>query len=44
MTNEPPPAGTSRPRRLGEDWAAVVAGLALIAAVLTGILPGGLVP
>ncbi|MBL1073472.1 hypothetical protein JK358_03610 [Nocardia sp. 2] len=27
-----------------EDWLAVVAGLALIALVLTGILPDGLVP
>lgn len=29
---------------LTEDWAAVIVGLALIAAVLIGVIPGGVIP
>ena len=43
------PTGTASPdeaRRfhLNEDWAATVVGLLLLALVLTGLLPGWLVP
>lgn len=44
MTTENRPATTGRPRHLSEDWAAVAAGLVLIAAVLVGIIPQGIVP
>lgn len=36
--------GSSRWSWVNEDWLAVFAGLALIALVLTGVLPGSLVP
>ncbi|MET0134293.1 MAG: hypothetical protein ABW215_11935 [Kibdelosporangium sp.] len=38
--------GVGRERRfaLNEDWAATIAGLVLLALVLTGIIPGWLVP
>ena len=35
---------TARRRALNEDWAATVVGLLLLALVLTGLLPGWLVP
>jgi hypothetical protein len=39
-------AGVTAARRLAltEDWAAAVVGLVLLALVLTGLLPGWLVP
>jgi hypothetical protein len=47
----PPPAGppdsadtAARRLALNEDWAATVVGLLLLALVLTGLLPGWLVP
>lgn len=49
MSETPPPppdpavAGARR-RALNEDWAATVVGLVLLALVLTGLLPGWLVP
>ncbi|HUQ58572.1 hypothetical protein [Lentzea sp.] len=38
--------GVGRERKLAvnEDWAATIAGLALLVLVLSGILPGWLVP
>ena len=39
-----PAIGGARRRALNEDWAATVVGLLLIALVLTGLLPGWLVP
>jgi len=49
MTISEPDSGdpaVQRHRRiaLNEDWAATVAGLLLLALVLTGLLPGWLVP
>jgi hypothetical protein len=42
---EPDPAVTGARRlALNEDWAATVVGLVLLALVLTGLLPGWLVP
>ncbi len=35
---------TERRRALNEDWAATAVGLLLLALVLTGVLPGWLVP
>jgi hypothetical protein len=35
---------TARRTALNEDWAATVVGLVLLALVLTGVLPGWLVP
>ena len=41
----PDPAVTAARRlALNEDWAATVVGLLLLALVLTGLLPGWLVP
>ncbi|MEH3155401.1 MAG: hypothetical protein PGN29_08640 [Gordonia paraffinivorans] len=44
--DETGPDDVSRVARswLTEDWAAVIVGLALIAAVLIGIIPGGVIP
>ncbi|MEU7800028.1 hypothetical protein AB0B10_12210 [Micromonospora arborensis] len=39
----PPTAGESR-LAFSEDWAATVLGLALLALVLLGVIPAGLVP
>jgi hypothetical protein len=41
-----PPSSGEPPARLAlnEDWAATVVGLLLLALVLTGLLPGWLVP
>jgi len=39
-----PAIATSRWLALNEDWAATVVGLLLLALVLTGLLPGWLVP
>ena len=41
-----PPSSGEPPGRLAlnEDWAATVVGLVLLALVLTGLLPGWLVP
>ncbi|MFD6881251.1 MULTISPECIES: hypothetical protein [unclassified Rhodococcus (in: high G+C Gram-positive bacteria)] len=44
MTDEPQRVDAARTTLLNEDWAAVVAGLILIAAVLLGVIPSGLVP
>ncbi|MFB9661340.1 hypothetical protein ACFQS3_01320 [Glycomyces mayteni] len=33
-----------RPRAFNEDWAAVVVGLALLALVLIGAIPEGVIP
>jgi hypothetical protein len=45
MTDSPDPAVQgSRSRALNEDWAATIAGLLLLVLVLTGLLPGWLVP
>jgi hypothetical protein len=42
---DPDPAVTGERRTaLNEDWAATVVGLVLLALVLTGLLPGWLVP
>lgn len=38
------PVGRARRAALNEDWAATVAGLLLLGLVLTGLLPGWLVP
>jgi hypothetical protein len=32
------------PRRLSEDWLAVVVGLSLLALVLVGAIPGSVIP
>jgi hypothetical protein len=47
----PPPSGSpdsavtaARRVALNEDWAATIVGLLLLALVLTGLLPGWLVP
>jgi hypothetical protein len=48
--DSPDPAGsdpavtTARRIALNEDWAATIVGLLLLALVLTGLLPGWLVP
>ncbi|EJZ05614.1 hypothetical protein [Mycolicibacterium vaccae] len=34
----------STPRRLNEDWLAVIVGLTLLALVLVGAIPGSLIP
>ena len=34
----------STPRRLNEDWLAVIVGLTLLALVLAGVIPGSLIP
>ena len=39
-----PAVTTARRLALNEDWAATVVGLLLLALVLTGLLPGWLVP
>ncbi len=39
-----PAVATARRLALNEDWAATVVGLLLLALVLTGLLPGWLVP
>jgi hypothetical protein len=45
MSESPDPAvAQTRRRVLNEDWAATVVGLLLLALVLTGLLPGWLVP
>ncbi|SDI60352.1 hypothetical protein SAMN05444695_10937 [Rhodococcus triatomae] len=44
MSNDEPPVDSARTTLLDEDWAAVVAGLAIIALVLLGVIPAGLVP
>ncbi|HSU09451.1 MAG TPA: hypothetical protein VLK57_09625 [Pseudonocardia sp.] len=43
---DPPDSAVTAARRLAlnEDWAATVVGLLLLALVLTGLLPGWLVP
>jgi hypothetical protein len=50
-TSSSPPSGSpdstvaiERRRALNEDWAATIVGLVLLALVLTGLLPGWLVP
>lgn len=40
---EPEPAAQRR-TALNEDWAATIVGLALLALVLLGVIPGWLVP
>jgi hypothetical protein len=50
--HRPPPAdgstdgtvGEARRSALSEDWAATIAGLLLLGLVLTGLVPGWLVP
>ena len=42
MTDTPPP--DDRRIALNEDWAATIVGLLLLGMVLTGLLPGWLVP
>ncbi|MBV1854678.1 hypothetical protein [Catellatospora tritici] len=43
--DSPPPAVAHVGRwSVNEDWAATIVGLALIALVLTGVIPVGLVP
>ncbi len=37
-------AVTGRTRQLNEDWLAVIVGLALLALVLVGALPGSVIP
>ncbi|MBM7460617.1 hypothetical protein ACIBED_18670 [Rhodococcus coprophilus] len=44
MTDEPQQVDAARTTLLTEDWAAVAAGLLLVAAVLLGAIPAGLVP
>jgi hypothetical protein len=48
MTDSPPPddpaVGSARRVALNEDWAATIVGLLLLGLVLTGLLPGWLVP
>jgi hypothetical protein len=48
MTDTPPPddpaVANSRRVALNEDWAATIVGLLLLGLVLTGLLPGWLVP
>jgi hypothetical protein len=48
MSTPPPPddpaVGGERRRAWNEDWAATIAGLVLLTLVLTGLLPGWLVP
>ena len=39
-----PAVTTARRSALSEDWAATIVGLLLLALVLTGLLPGWLVP
>jgi hypothetical protein len=39
-----PTVHTARRAALNEDWAATIVGLVLLALVLTGLLPGWLVP
>lgn len=45
-TNEAPDprVGAARRTALNEDWLATIVGLALLALVLAGLLPGWLVP
>ena len=38
------PPVTGRTRALNEDWLAVIVGLALLALVLVGALPGSVIP
>ena len=42
--DSPDPAVTTARRLVTEDWAATIVGLLLLALVLTGLLPGWLVP
>ncbi|MEV8373345.1 hypothetical protein AB0P21_11445 [Kribbella sp. NPDC056861] len=46
MSEEAPQEPVDRVRRihLTEDWLATIAGLVLVALVLTGVIPTGLVP
>ncbi|WNG88019.1 hypothetical protein C6A87_001715 [Mycobacterium sp. ITM-2016-00317] len=39
-----PETQDSTPRRLNEDWLAVIVGLTLLALVLVGVIPGSLIP
>jgi hypothetical protein len=43
-TSPDPSITTARRVALNEDWAAAVVGLVLLALVLSGLLPGWLVP
>ncbi|GGO22779.1 hypothetical protein GCM10010116_45990 [Microbispora rosea subsp. aerata] len=45
MSNENPPTVAEHTRAaLNEDWAATIVGLVLLALVLIGVIPTGLVP
>ena len=43
-TRPDPTVHSARRAALNEDWAATIVGLVLLALVLTGLLPGWLVP
>jgi hypothetical protein len=42
--HDDPAVGGARRTALNEDWAATIVGLLLLALVLTGLVPGWLVP
>ncbi|WP_433556218.1 hypothetical protein ACQPWY_28420 [Pseudonocardia xinjiangensis] len=42
--HDDPTVGGARRTALNEDWAATIVGLLLLALVLTGLVPGWLVP
>ncbi|GAA3098603.1 hypothetical protein [Streptosporangium carneum] len=44
MSETDPPTETEGRTAVSEDWAATVVGLVLLALVLTGVIPVGLVP
>ncbi|TDT33335.1 hypothetical protein ACF3NT_04635 [Naumannella halotolerans] len=51
MSSNPQPSAAAEPDprehgkfSISEDWAAVVVGLALLAAALTGLIPDGVIP
>ncbi|WP_256673535.1 hypothetical protein [Nocardia cyriacigeorgica] len=44
MSHTPPDSGPSRRIHWNEDWSATVVGLALLALVLSGLIPDWLVP
>jgi hypothetical protein len=44
MSDGTPPSTTARRWAIGEDWAATIVGLILLALVLAGAIPGWLVP
>ncbi|WP_166659572.1 hypothetical protein [Glycomyces sp. NRRL B-16210] len=49
MSSETPSDNASTPEKAGrtainEDWAAVIVGLALLALVLIGVIPEGVIP